>query len=222
MQYITVTNNYFADQNTYIAAAGLPKNTKLKKADLYDEIETWNRVCAVTLDPVETVEEELARVQADLNAATFDEIPTNVVEITTDNSFDELFANWEQAKAEKTTPKPAAAKPDAPKWTAANDRLVADFHAIEDRAQQAMIVYELRQSHSVQAIVVKIENIDRAQIRRKVNSVTMFHSIPEIRTAIEDGVSWANFENRVGKMSLNNDRATLIALVERLKSKKAA
>jgi hypothetical protein len=177
---ITVTNNYFQDQATFIAAAGLPKNTKYKKADLYAKIETWNRMQA----------------EWDASEPAVEEIPTNCVEITDTQNFDDLFANWEQTKAQKVS-KAKEASIEA-EWTSEDDRQVV-MYLVADRQNQAAIVSQLRQKHTSQ-VVGKQLGIDRAEIRRKVNSIAMYESIPEIRSAIDSDISWANFESRVGKI----------------------
>jgi hypothetical protein len=205
MQPITVTNNYFADQAAYIKAAGLPKNTKFKKADLYDEIASWNRVCAdAAIEEPETYQQELARVQADLNAATFDEIPTNVVEITADNSFDELFANWEQAKTEKTMPKPAAAKAIALEWTKADDFEISKFKETKDRTARALIIHHLRQTHSAKTIALKAGISDR-DVARKTNAVNIYHASERMRQIVNMLTPWGRFETAIGIVSASKN-----------------
>jgi hypothetical protein len=197
---ITVTNNYFADQAAFIAAAGLPKNTKYKKADLYAEIETWNRMQAEwDASEPETVE----RVQADLNAATFYDLPTNVVEVTKDKSFDDLFTDWQQAKTQKTA-KPAAAKLDAPEWTEADDFEVSKFKETKDRTSRALIIWHLRQTHSAKTIAAKAGISDR-DVARKTNAVNIFHASERMGQIVNVSVPWGRFETAIGIMSLTKN-----------------
>jgi hypothetical protein len=200
MQPITVTNKYFADQNTYIVAAGLPKNTKFKKADLYAEIETWNRVCAdAAIEEPETYAQELVRVQADLNAATFDEIPTNVVEITTDNGFDELFANWQQSKTEKATSKTNKVI----EWTVEDIAIAQSIDAIEDPLLKASAIAELVDRYNMATVAIQ-SGINSKKVRRYYHAYKLISVSQKILNAYNDGlISWNKIVAAVQKSNLS-------------------
>lgn len=217
---ITITNNYFADQNAYIAAAELPKNTKFKKADLYAEIEIWNRMQAEwDASEPETLEQELARVQSDLNAATFDELPTNVLEATETTSFDDLFATWQQDKADKVfgKAKPQTAAKTEPEWTAADDFEISKFQGTKDRTGRALIIHHLRQTHSAKTIALKAGISDR-DVARKTNAVNIYHASERMRQIVNILTPWGRFETAIGIMSMTRnsldelcDRAAALA-----------
>lgn len=190
---ITITNNYFQDLATYIDAAGLPKNTKLKKAALYEEIETYNRVEA----------EELAAVQADLNAATFEQIPTNVVELTEANSFDDLYANWQQAKTQKAAKKEKPVQVES-EWTAADDFEISNFQGMKDRTGRALIIHHLRQTHSAKTIAAKAGISDR-DVARKTNAVNIYHASERMRQIVNILTPWGRYETAIGIMSMTKN-----------------
>ena len=189
---ITVTNNYFQDLATYINAAGLPKNTKLKKAALYEEIETYNRVEA----------EELAAVQAELNAV-MPQFPSNTVEVTEDNSFDNLYANWQQAKTDKAVKKEKLVQAE-PEWTAADDFEISKFQGMKDRTGRALIVHHLRQTHSAKTIAAKAGISDR-DVARKTNAVNIYHASERMRQIVNILTPWGRFETAIGIMSMTKN-----------------
>lgn len=190
---IPVTNNYFQDLAAYISAAGLPNNFKLKKAALYAEIEQWNQFQAQwdASEPPATTE------------VVEESMPSNVVEVTTDNSFDDLFANWQQAKVEKAvakTTKSTKAKTADPEWDELADRLAADFAITKERSARATIVYELRQKYSTKAIATKLGISDR-DVTRKANAVDIFHNCERMRSIVSTLIPWGRFESNIGILS---------------------
>lgn len=188
---ITVTNNYFADQAAFIAAAGLPKNTKFKKVDLYAEIETWNRMQA---DEPKTLEQELARIQAD-------ELPVNVVEVTEDNSFDELFSNWQQVKVQKKAKK-VKAEVKFVEWTVEDIAIAQNINTIESEIEKAKIINQLVDRYNMATVATQTD-MNAKKVRRYTHAFRLISASDKINQAYTQGlISWNKIVTVIQKSSL--------------------
>lgn len=213
---ITVTNNYFQDLASYIEAMGLPKNTKLKKDRLYVEIESYNRLASAEIERLRIIElTELLAVEKALNEAM--SLPVNVVEVTEENSFDDLFANWQQAKEEKKAGK-AKAKAEktvsiVAEWTLGDEENCKIFPELKGIGK-AQFVYALRQRHSTAVLAEKL-GISPRDVARKYNACCIYNEIESVRNALT--ASWGKFEGKIGILSIaRNSEAYLTQLTAQL------
>lgn len=193
---IVVTNNYFQDQAAFIAAAGLSKNTKFKKADLYAEIETWNRMQA-EWDASEP--ETYEQVQADLNAATFYDLPANAIEVTADNNFDKLFVNWQQTKAEKAVKK---VKAEVVTWTVEDIAIAQNINTIEIEIEKAKIINRLVNRYNMATVAIQTD-MKAKKVRRYTHAFRLISASEKISQAYDRGlISWNKIVTVIQKSSL--------------------
>jgi hypothetical protein len=188
---ITVTNNYFADQAAFIAAAGLPKNTKFKKTDLYAEIETWNSVQSMSV---------------------VENLPTNVVEITEDNSFDDLFVNWEQQQQTKSQPK-AKKEKVANEWSDEDNSIAKNLKLETDRQHKAKLIHDLVIKYGIADTVVRSE-LSQKSIRRAFHAWNIYSNSERLRDLhIQNIISWSIINDKIAIKPSQFDENNLDALI---------